>query len=767
MFEALFKFNRINYSEGSVGLLGEHPILVFTAVVAIGLAGMVLLYRSSDRFANRKQAATSFALRAGVLILLCLPLLEPILAMPDIVPDENFVAVLVDASESMNVSDGRNGQTRRDEIRGLLLEGDHPVAPALEEYFKVRYYAFGEEARRLDSAAAPGATEHATNVSSALDRVLSDFRGLPLAGVVLLTDGADNSTGVPRNSAEELRARDVPLHVIGVGDPEARDERELLETVVNRGVEVTTAAEIDVKLRSWRDESDPVELTLSRGDDIVHSENVTLKGGGKIDQLTLTYEPDGDGPSEYTLAVAQAPGERNSENNAANILIDPGRDTLRVLYIEGHPRREFKFIKRALEDDAFVHFSSILRTGTGKFYRQGIRHSDELSGGFPTSEAELFGYDAVLFGDVEASHFSIDQLRMMERFVRVRGGGFAMLGGRLAFAEGGYWDNPIADLLPVHLDPDRRVLISRALSDREGLGDERGFVFSPTPIGLENPILRLAGTPPTNQVRWEDMPRLTSINYFGAVKPGAAVLAEMEEGEQEASEPLLVIQRYGKGRSAALGTASTWRWQMQLDADDQRHERFWRQFVRWLAASAPDPVDVDLAGDRFAPGDEVPVRIDIYDEGFAPLDGAALRGQLTNPAGEAHEVSIRTDLGRTGSYTTVLTPHSEGVHTFEVEAVAGERPIGRATRTFLVRPPKSEYTDAVLKQPFLEHLAEDAGGFYYDVDNAHTVAENVRSRRTSTSIYRVDYLWDLPILFAMALVLWSSEWIWRRRKGLP
>ncbi len=767
MFEALFKFDRINFAEGALGFQSGNAAVLFVVMLILLIAALVLLYRSTDRFARPRDRALSFGLRSVVLLLLCIPLFEPVLITPDVVPDENFVAVLVDASESMNVPDAGGDATRFSETRELLLEGGGAVAPALSEHFKVRYYTFGDQARRVDSVASAAADHHETNISSALDRVLSDFRGLPLAGVVMLTDGGDNSGEVPLNKAETFRSRDVPLHIVGLGSETADRERELVEAVVHQGVDETTGAEIDVKVRSWRNESEPVAMSLYRGDDLVQTDRQVLKGDGKIDQFTLYYEPDGTEADEYTLRVEEASDEVNLSNNHADVLIDPSEDTLRVLMIEGHPRRDFKFIKRALDDDPLVNFTSILRTGTGKYYRQGIRHPDELSGGFPVTEEEMFAFDAVLFGDVEASHFSLDQLAMIERFVRVRGGGFGMLGGRVSFAEGAYWDNPIADLLPVVLDPERRAVVPERFTSDDVPVAEQGFRFTPTQVGMDSPILRLAAAPSENQSRWSQMPGLTSINLLGPVKPGAAVLAEKPDDEFGAREPLLVIQRYGKGRSAALATAGTWRWQMLLDAEDGRHARFWRQFIRWLAASAPERVDVDVDGDRFAPEDEVPVRVDVYDERYLPTQEASVHGTLTDPFGTASDVTFRPDLGDAESYTAMLLPSSEGVYSLEVAADLDGAEIGRETHSFLVRPSRKEYQDAVLKRPFLEHLAEAADGFYYAPADVGSITTNLRSRRTSTSIFEIDYLWDMPFLFGLVLVLLSAEWIWRRRKGLP
>lgn len=768
MFESLFKFDRIHFAEGTVGLQSGGATVLFVVLVVALLGALALLYRWTDRYASGRDRAISFGLRAVVVLLLFIPLFEPVLIRPDVVPDENFVAVLVDASESMTVPDGREGLTRSDEAKQLLFGADDgAIAPALDDVFKVRYYTFGDAARRVDSVTTVAPEAHGTNISAALDRVLSDFRGLPLAGVVLLTDGGDNSDAVPLNTAETLRGRNVPLHVIGLGQESAERERELLEARVSRGVEETTGAEIDVKVRSGRMESEPVVVSMYRGDELVHTDRHVLKGDGKVDQFTFFYEPEGTEPQEYTLRVAEAADEFNTENNAVNVLIDPRRDTLRVLAIEGHPRRDFKYTRRALVDDPVVQFTSILRTGTGTFYRQGVRSADELAGGFPNSDEELFGFQAVLLGDVEAAQFSLDQQTMLERFVRLRGGGFAMLGGRTTFAEGAYWNSPIADLLPVTLDPSRRSVIPPTFGDEDDPPAEKGFAFVPTAAGLESPILRLSGEPAANQARWAEMPGLTSINYLGATKPGAAVLAEKPDDEFGGSEPLLVVQRYGKGRSAALATASTWRWQMLLDAEDERHERFWRQFVRWLAASAPGRVDLNLEADRFAPGDEIPLTVDVYDAQYQPLPDATVRGTLTDPAGTTQEIAFRPDLGEAGAYTATLLPADEGVYALDVAAEVDGRPVGQQTHSLLVRPTREEYYDAVLKRPFLERLAETAGGFYYTPADTDALTTNLRGSRTSTSIYTVDYLWDMPFLFTLILLVLSVEWVWRRRRGLP
>jgi hypothetical protein len=355
----------------------------------------------------------------------------------------------------------------------------------------------------------------------------------------------------------------------------------------------------------------------------------------------------------------------------------------------------------------------------------------------------------------------------MERFVRVRGGGFMMKGGRSAFSLGGFAGTPIADVLPVELydgfDPGASEVFTLASLPPI----EQGFAFRPTEDGFDSPILKLSPDAEINRARWSEMPGLTSLNRVGPVKPGATVLAEKPDDDLGEGAPLLVVHRYGRGRAAALTTASSWRWQMLLDADDQRHARFWRQLARWLAGPAPDRVTLEIASDRVEPGREIPLGVRVFDEHYTAEEGARVQGLVSSPFGTVRELTFEPDLSEAGVYRALAVLREEGVHEVETWAeVNGER-VGRSARSVLVRPSLREFHDATQKRTFLESLARAANGWYYEPGGADRIEENIRSRRTSTSIYRAEYLWDMPLLFVILLALLSAEWIYRRRKGLP
>ena len=288
--------------------------------------------------------------------------------------------------------------TRYEAALSVLGDEEKGIINDLEEYFQVRYYAFDDVSRRIDSLRYIGAEGNGTNISQVLDRVINDFSGIPLAGAILLTDGGDTSDEVPLNQAEELRSMNVPLHIVGIGAESFQNEREILEASATRSVEETTGAEIEVKVRSWDEFSTPVTFGLFRGEERVFSETRSLKGDGKIDQFTFFFEPDAPEADDYVLKIEQADGEVNIANNQANILIDTRKDSLRVLFLEGSLRPEFKFIRRVMEDDHVIDIASVARTGPAQFYRQVSRNPEHLAGGFPVSLESLYQYKSCNFG---------------------------------------------------------------------------------------------------------------------------------------------------------------------------------------------------------------------------------------------------------------------------------------------------------------------------------------------------------------------------------
>src|SRR5690606_13313951 len=255
------------------------------------------------------------------------------------------------------------------------------------------------------------------------------------------------------------------------------------------------------------------------------------------------------------------------------------------------------------------------RTAPEKFLRLDVDSADELASGFPKSRAELFGYSALILGSIEASFFTHDQLQMIQEFVSKRGGGLLMLGGRNSFGEGGWAGTPVAEVLPVQL---------------ERSGGERKFIqleVRPTRAGVIHPVTRIAATPQESEARWQTLPAVSTANVVGSLKPGATALLSTPDGAT-----VLAHQRYGRGHAMVFTPQDSWLWQMHNDisVDDQTHETFWRQVLRYLVQDAADPIR--LAAPSLARvGQSVDVSAIVEDTAFSGVNDVEVIARVVPP----------------------------------------------------------------------------------------------------------------------------------------
>ena len=188
----------------------------------------------------------------------------------------------------------------------------------------------------------------------------------------------------------------------------------------------------------------------------------------------------------------------------------------------------------------------------------------------------------MIFGSIESTFFSQDQLKNVVDFVSNRGGGFLMMGGRNSFAGGRYQNSPIADILPVQMAPEASTPIIGRLK------------LAITDYGRTHPLMKLSPGADKNVKQWSDLPPLNDFNKTLDAKVGGIVLARGQTETKGSSDPiLLAYQRYGRGRTMALTSGSTWHWQMEMDHEDQTYELFWKQVLRWLVNTSPDPVMIN------------------------------------------------------------------------------------------------------------------------------------------------------------------------------
>ena len=791
MFEFFFKYPLASFRKGHFVLLGRWPGWVLLLLVVAAAAGLGWLIWSKRAEAIPKlqgwRAGLVWGLEALMVALLLLLLWEPAMTVAELSSQQNIIAVLVDDSKSMAIADSGSGgkEAREDTAVKALKDG---VLADLQKRFQTRVYRMDGKTVRADVAGAGGAGANgldsikpvgaATHISDGLRQLAAETQDLPVGAVVMMTDGAENSmeggaaSGMDRDTMNMLRNRRWPVHTVGFGKEKRAKDVELddVNVAARAMAESRMVATVEFHQRGYA--GSKAVLMVRDGDKPVASREVTLAADGTMQTETIFFYAGPAGAKTFKFSVEPLAGEESILNNAMTRPMSVSAERRKILYVEGEPRWEYKFIRRAEDDDKTVQIVSMLRTTENKIYRQGISDPKELENGFPSRPEELFQYQGIIIGSVEAGYFTPTQQELLKEFVDRRGGGVLFLGGRFSLADGGWGGSPLIDLLPTVLPP------AGGTFHREAATAEL------TTDGGDSPVTRLIDDPGKNVERWKKLTYMNDYQDAGRPKPGATVLAQLNTGGRKM--PLLVTESYGHGRTAVMATSGTWRWQMSEALGDTAHDLFWQQLLRWLVGETPGRVTANVSTQTLMDDGRIRLTASVKGADYQPAANAKVLAHVMGPDGLATTVEMTPAGDVPGNFVADWSAEKPGPYSAEVTADGGDPAAGRKGSDAAAADPPSDLgkelgrdivafqrTDGVAEnfhteqnRAMLEKLSSETGGTYWKPDDLSKLPKEISYSEAGISVRDTKELWDMPIIFLLLLGLAVADWLLRRKWGV-
>jgi hypothetical protein len=747
--------------------VGSWPAL---AVVAAALAA-VLLAVGPDRSRvppGRRLVLVFVRLAAFVALVACMT--RPTIVATKKARLPGTVLVVVDDSESMTVADGLNGRTRWEEL-GAALAAARPAARALvaETGLDVALWRFGREAQAVPPVGddpfplaawerRPGAGE--TAIGAALDDCVRATSGKSIAGVIVMSDGAQHAypprDQPPQGVARRLGDAGVPLWSVTFGQQrgagQGRDAG-VSNLAVSETVYLDNSVEVAgrVRLEGFAGRDVVVKLMVEgAAGRMEEAARATVRGGQESaeEPVRLAWTPRARGECKVALVVEPQEGETVTTNNELSTFVEVVDGGLRVLYLEGSLRVEQRFLRRVLaaSPDMQVDFQWIDSTRRDRW-------PVDLGRALDTD------YDVFLIGDLDTAALrSQDLVKMLGR-VRA-GAGIGLLGGFHAFEAGGWASSALGPAMPFVADRLARQPFDEPV--RPSLHIQGPLQFVPDARFGGVSILRLGQTDEETRTAWQRMPALDGANDLGQLVPEAKRLANTADGR-----PLLVAREYGTGRVAAFAADSTWRWAMQ--GAGEQHRRFWRQFILWLArqdGTEADALWVRMGQRRIAPGMTIGC-----DAGVTQPDGTTaadveLDAIAVSPAGQPRAVRLpRRGDGFSGTLSGFTEP---GDWKLVVKATRpGREPLERSTRFTVVRQ-DLELANPRANPLLMRQLAESTPGGTRAPEELAEIFDEIRTQPAAfeTLAQWSSSPWDTwPALLLLAGLL-ILEWILRKRFGL-
>jgi uncharacterized membrane protein len=757
IFQAFFSYRPVVFQQGDFRFDFATSAFVVAAIAAIIMAGALFTYRTVNVNGRRRDRIVLTVLRMAVLGLLVFCLFRPTLVVKAAIPQQNVVAVLLDDSRSMQIGD-QDGKPRAEFLRDQLQNSGSPLMKSLSDRFLVRTFRFSSTAARVNNVKDLTFAGSQTKIGAALDGVREELAGLPVAGIVLVSDGADTSEASLQNTLLNLKAEKLPVFTVGVGSAKLARDIQIDRVSTPRSVVKGASLLVDAVITQSGYSGQAVTLDVEDDGRIVGSQKVQFPADGSPATVRVRVTASEAGPRVFSFRVAPQQGEVVTQNNQRDSLVDVRDTREKILYFEGEPRSEMKFINRAVFDDKNLQIVTLQRTADNKFLRLGVDTPDQLLGGFPKTRDELFQFKGLILGSIEAAAFSADQLQMIADFVDRRGGGLLMLGGARSFGEGGYGGTPVADALPLLIDPHARASEPTTFARVKVL---------PTRAGEAHAVTQIAATEDASAKRWPELPQVTTINAPLPLKPAATVLLNGTD-ERDRTVPMLVWQPYGRGKSIAFLPQDSWEWQMHasIPLEDMTHENLWRQMLRWLVTDVPAPVEATATTDRVEPGEAVTIQANVVDPTWLDVNDAHVVARVTAPGNKPIDVPLQWTGERDGLYRGTFVTTAPGAYEIAVDADRGGKPIGTNTTYVRAGAGDSEFFDPTMHEAPMRRIADETGGRFYNPANVAGLAEDVSYAGRGVTSVEERELWNMPIILVMLVGLVCAEWGYRRAVGL-
>lgn len=723
-------------------------------LAAVLMGGLSLLswelYRRSPRELPGGRRFLLATLRMIFLGLVIAIFLQPVVVLTLEKEVPRTLPILLDRSGSMSLRES-DGVSRLQKAQGVFASpGGQEMLRSLKEDMRVPTFTFqGSSLREWEEHELPlVAAGEKTAVGEAVRKVLERYRGAPLAGVLVVSDGGQNS-GVSLGAvARQLKESGVALYTVGVGDSKMRDVA-VEEVEVREVLLADDAVPVTVKLRAqgMRGDSGRIVFSLSGVD--VAEEKVRIEADG-LQQVTTLFVPKQEG--EYVMEArfeVDNGVEALAENNTGRAGLRVVDRRLKVLLLDQAPRWEFKYLEAMLLRERRVDLSCFLFEGDREVAR--IPGSPYLEQ-FPARAEDLFDFDLILLGDIDPRLLTEDRLSLLGDYVATAGGALTVIAGK-RFMPSAFARTELEQLLPVEF-------AGASLGSAKSLS-ARPLRLNLTPAGRESVMLRLGDEPEASEALWSNLPPIYWAAGVQRAKPAAEVLLTRPDQDSATGvAPVLALHRYGAGEVLFVGTDNFWRFRRNVG--DRYHTILWGQIIQRMAGArllteAPR-VTLRSNGRHFEQGDRVQVYARLFTASWDPREDERVEAVLAagDDPDRREDVILRAIPSQAGMYRAELSAGPPGNYRL---AVAGDE---IATLDFTVADNNREYARASLNEGLLRDLSRDTGGAYLPLARLKELPAAITDRSARLTSLREIELWSSPLLFGLIILILAAEWIVRK-----
>jgi uncharacterized membrane protein len=741
---------------GLLLLLLVKPILLVTLEDTIRRPLLVLLDTTQSMGLKDQRNNADDLARAA----LAKGLIDPAGGLKQTIPDAQL-------SEVKNIS-------RQDLLESLAANTKMNLWPRLQSHASLMFYGFGQKLKQMGELAPPEQSDLTTDESAAffhgihyddnltavgdgLRSLLDEQRGQPVAGILLITDGASNTGSSPLEAAAIAKQDGVPLFIYGIGVTSPQD----IMVAALDAPQVSNVKEklnVTVRIRAQSMIGKKATVQLKAGGKVFDEQPIDFRADGD-QEITLSYTPDDVGVADLEAYVPPLPEEAVKDNNSAKAQVRIVDDKLKVLLIESDPNWDFEYLLGMMQRDRRIKLKCVLLKGDADM---SAGADSPFLDRLPDDKEKLFENDLIILGDVDPTDLGDARMKLLSEWVDKMGGGLLFHAGP-RFDPSAYRDTPLEPILPVQT--------TTKTADRY----DDPVQMKLTPAGETSPMLTLAQDPQENLAIWAGFPGVHWTAWVDKPQPGAQVLMvdpTPSRANQAGPMPVMAMQSYGRGQSFYIGFNETYRWRSKVG--EKYYTQIWSQIIQamtsqhTLGATALTQLKTDRP--NYLTGNKVKITGRIFQTGFTPLTDAEVPGTLTFtpeakpgkpvPAAQTKELRLQAMADQPGEYRAEMTPQVAGTYSY-----ATVRDPSVSVK-FTVADPQVEMSDIAMNEKLLRAMASASGGAFLREEDLNGLPELVTSKSADSVSFKKIPLAYAPIIFALLVLTGCAEWYWRRKLEL-
>lgn len=554
-----------------------------------------------------------------------------------------------------------------------------------------------------------------TRLGDAIAGCLDQRRGQPLAGIVVLSDGGQNSGLDPLAVTEAARQLKVPLFTVGIGSSQPRRNIRVKQLIAPSRVYPEDKITIRglIQAEGYRGRSVDVELYLRELDgaegvrDRVGRQQINFLADGEAVPVAFEIEPVEVGRLQLDLQLVAPADDQYLDDNRRSVEMEVIETETRVLLLADGATRDYRFLRNQLRRDRHATVDVCLQSAP-----PGIsQDADQILATFPETKEQLYEYDCIVAFDPDWTLLDARQVDLLEKWVAEEAGGLIVVAGPIHTA--GWIQSPehakIRALYPVEFQ--RRL----TLLDDGQYGSKVPWPIEFSRDGWEADFLWLADTSEASRPLWSQFAGVFGCYAVRGPKPGARVLGRYSDPEAGISTELpvyLAEHFYGAGRVFYIGSGEMWRLR-QLDPG--YFEVLYTQLIRHVSQGrllrGSSLGNLMVERDRYTVGDTVVVRAQLSTASREPLIADRVTGHVVSPGGDGRNLKLLADVGRAGNFVGQFTVLKQG--TYRIELPVPDALDEQLARRIEVVAPNLEYEKTRRNESLLAAIATRTGGRYY------------------------------------------------------